>query len=230
MQNKNWKLLESLKENMATSGELPPQAIAAISERLEKAILCDGQEQIDEVSAQLLDFFRHLLKISSPAVIDAVKGIVTSNSDASTAFLLGQVSFAQLLSSQVADHIASRVTKDMPLLRRQKKILLALLQGNKTCGELAQIAQIDVATVSRKLKELRTLGITEFRREGTNSVNFLTPTGRMLVIEARLNLLEVVTPIRQPLPPLIKAKAEQLPEYMQHPATFAPNMQLRSVA
>jgi DNA-binding transcriptional ArsR family regulator len=45
-----------------------------------------------------------------------------------------------------------------------------------------QVREAD-ETVSRKLKELRSEGVVEFRREGRSTVNFLTPQARIVFAE-----------------------------------------------
>jgi DNA-binding transcriptional ArsR family regulator len=78
----------------------------------------------------------------------------------------------------------------------------------ETCGEAEE-------TVSRKLKQLRELGITEFRREGTRFYNFLTPAARSVLSESKP--LDVGN---RPKLGLVKLR-EAIPSHMQHGQSLA---------
>lgn len=225
MPHTKWALLDSLKEEMTTSAELRPEVIAAISERLEAAILSGATEGVRTLSDELLAFFLFLLRKSPPSVVAAVKGGSDAEVDTGTAYLLGQVGFAQLLAAQVAENSESRLPFEPSFLRRHQKLLVALLRCDMTSGDLAKAAELQPETTSRKLAELRGLGITDFRKEGANKVNFLTPAGRAAVVAAKLNLvsgvLTLFPPRSRPLSPKIQAKYEELPQHLQQPHTFA---------
>ena len=84
---------------------------------------------------------------------------------------------------------------------------------------LAQICGERTETVSRKLKVLRDLGITDFRRDGTSFVNFLTPAAQAVAGE----FIEQPKPepVARALPGILSRELEKVPAHLRKPVNFA---------
>lgn len=184
----HWQLLEEVQASLKQPSDLPGGILYAIAERLDEAISAPSRAPLEALEPQLAGLFAHLLKIAPEAAINAVRLAASSGEAEQAAYTLGQISFAQLLAAQARER---RVGDDFEqLLRdsRYKTYVDALAIKDYTGVELAEICGERVETVSRKLKQLRELGITEFRREGTSYYNFLTPAARSLMPENEAGL------------------------------------------
>lgn len=220
MLNDRWSLLNDIQERLKSPSDIPPELMFAIAERLEEAISASSNTPLKILRGQLIELLDRLLHTALPETIDAVRGSGSANVAASEAYVLGQVSFAQLLAAQVAERRVDDHFVDTLRGRRFEKYLRALVDSDRTGVELAEITEECAETVSRKLKSLRELGVTDFRRDGTSLFNFLTPTARAVISEskafpdedmAHIEKERELTLIRSTLPP-----------HMQKPMTLSP--------
>ena len=183
MSNHHWQLLDEVQQSIQQTSDLPAGIVYAMAERLDEAISAPSRAQLDALQPQLAGLLAHLLKIAPEAAVNAVRLAPGSGAAEQAAYTLGQVSFAQLLAAQARER---RVGDDFAQLlqdSRFKPFVDALAAKDCTGVELAEICAVRVETVSRNLKLLRKLGVTDFRREGTNFYNFLTPAARSLLPE-----------------------------------------------
>lgn len=180
MTNK-WLYLEEVQKTIADGGLLPPRMPAAIAERISEAILSPTRAAVSGLSEQLAEFLDVLEKAApEPARFRATQTFGPDNI-AYFSYQLGQVSFAQMLIAQVSER---RIDDDFSTIVgdiRYKSYVDALRQRELSGKQLSEVCLECVETVSRKLRQLRELGITDFRREGTSFVNFLTPAARAIV-------------------------------------------------
>jgi len=183
MLTERWALLESIHENLKSYTDLPPAVFSLIAERLEDAISATSRQPLAMLSEQLIELFYQLLSTAPTEAAAAVRGTAAAEPSAQAAYLLGKLSFAQLLASQTYQRRADDNFMVIMRDQRYKNYLQALFQKGCTGVELAAISGECAETVSRKLKILRELGITDFRREGTRLVNFLTPVARTVLHE-----------------------------------------------
>lgn len=161
--------------------ELSQGALMTIAQRLEYSMLEANQSASKEFAGYLHELFAFLMSKAAPDVRRAVRA--TSNSDASLrqAFSLGQVSLAQALAAQFAE---KREVDDFQQKLNDVRYISyvqALAKSDLSGVDLAKQVNACDETVSRKLKDLRELGITDFRREGRLVVNFLTPAARAVM-------------------------------------------------
>jgi hypothetical protein len=220
MANPRWALLESIQEKLTRLSDLPPEALPVIAAHLEEAISTASRAPLDALSKQLVDLFDRLLRLAPAEAIHAVRGSVSAESAEGAAYLLGQIGFAQLLASQAAEHRAD--DGFVTLIRDDRsftKYIDALYGQDSTGVELSKISGECVETVSRKLKRLRELGITDFYREGTRVVNFLTPAARAIVEGARVLTQQAAKPEPPKTNPLISRLGDP-PSHMGRRPSF----------
>ena len=100
MSSDHWALLESLQERLNKLSDLRPEIMIELADRLEEAISASSNKPLQAISEQLIALFNILLHLAPTQAADAAYGSAPQDSDESAAYLLGQVSFAQLLASQ----------------------------------------------------------------------------------------------------------------------------------
>lgn len=159
--------------DLITSNEL--QEIAA---RIESALATSESVRAEALASELKQKFIAMLSAVSPEVKRAVRGDFDSPVALRQAYSLGQVAFAQGFASQISIKKEPNDFREFLNDEKYKKFFPFLLAGD-ICGvKLASDAKESKESVSRKLKDLRAAGITEFRREGRIVMNFLTPVAR----------------------------------------------------
>ncbi|POZ53071.1 helix-turn-helix domain-containing protein [Methylovulum psychrotolerans] len=183
MSNNHWALLERIQQGLNKVSDLPPTMMLAVADRLEETIAVSTREPLEVLAKQLADLFNTLLSVAPSETVNAVRGAASSDAPENAAYMLGQVSFAQLLASQAAERRVDDSFLSALKDRRYQSYLRVLFKQDCTGTELASEIGERGETVSRKLKDLRELGISDFRREGTNLCNFLTPTARTVLSE-----------------------------------------------
>jgi len=223
MSNSYWALLAEIQQELKDISDLPPTTMLAIASRLEEAIAVSTRSPLESLAKQLEELFNTLFGFAPIEAKNAIRGSASEKTPENAAYMLGQISFAQLLASQAA---VRRVDDTFFLslrARRFKPYLKALLQNARTGKELSDDVNQSVETVSRILKELRSQGITDFRREGTALYNFLTPAARVVLDDMGIDLEEK---------PRIESTNQQvnvqnikkmLPKCFKERPTFRPN-------
>ncbi|MDP2450030.1 MAG: helix-turn-helix domain-containing protein [Polaromonas sp.] len=96
------------------------------------------------------------------------------------AYGLGQLAFAQLLTANAASASADDNFEEVLKGVKYAAYVRALLGKEQTSAELRRLVNEREETVSRKLRELRELGATDFRRDGREVINFLTPLAQQV--------------------------------------------------
>lgn len=153
---------------------------SALAYRMVDALSSATAGSIEGIEQELRSMAGALLDDANPQVIGVIHGLQKRGAVAE-AFALGQISFAQQLAASAAS-----VRIDEPFLkllteRKFAPYLKALLVTDRTNTELARIAHCSEENVRRRVHELREAGVTEFRRDGTQIVNFLTPVARQVL-------------------------------------------------
>ncbi|NNB46322.1 helix-turn-helix domain-containing protein [Pseudomonas chlororaphis] len=145
-----------------------------IASYLSDALNNRSRNQLAEISDDLASLFKGALRLAPPEVVDAVLGD-DMESVIRTSYEMGQLSFSRLISSSVLARRMDDGGDGVVLDSANKKYLCVLYNNDLTNTELSNVTRQRVETVSRRVKKLRDLGLLEFRREGVNVVNFLTP-------------------------------------------------------
>lgn len=225
MSNNHWALLERIQQGLNKVSDLPPTMMLAVADRLEETIAISTRSTLEALAKQLADLFNTLLSVAPIATVNAVRGSASLNTAENAAYLLGQVSFAQLLAAQAAERRVDDGFSQAINDHRYRPYLHALFKQDCTGTELADETGERVETVSRKLKELRALGISDFRREGTAFCNFLTPAARAVLndtaeIGQNSSMATDDSPTKNShIPENIKAIFEELPDtYRKRPS------------
>jgi len=174
----NWSFLAHLIEEGVAPNRLPANLESVIAERLEEALAGAERAELDDIKATLSDFFSALLRQSPPDAAAAVRGAASASEDSVAAFWLGQVAFAQHLAAQAAERRADDRFTDVFSNASLVGYVRALAKSDHTGRELATLLSVRPETVSRRLNELRELGVVDYRRDGTSLYNFLTPQAR----------------------------------------------------
>ena len=219
-------------ERFPGSPELPSGAIMAIANRLESALVSPQTSSIKDLAEQLHKLFSALLSKAAPEVREAVRGAKGSQAATRQAFALGQTSFAQALAAQVAARRESDEFLEMLKDSRYVRYLQTLARNDSTNRDLAVSVGEREETVSRKLRELRDVGLTDFRREGREVLNFLTPAAREAMADAvQRDSDDDSTPLGSVVAQEAKrCIVEDLKPHLRTAMTFSPIHELRRAA
>lgn len=179
MSKKHWNIEHLLLGVGQATVPMSRALMGSLAEELEVAISDPSKDRINTLKRLLDDAIRARFSMLSA---DQRRVLVHEDDEppASSAFALGQLEFAQLLVSQVAEHRPDdefiRSLND----RRFINYVRNLASADLTNVELSAALGVEEETVSRNLKKLRLLGLSDYRREGKHVVNFLTPAARNL--------------------------------------------------
>lgn len=217
MSGEQWELLESIQKKLNEVSDLPPGIMMAIADHLEEAISASSRKPLKALSDQLQELFNLLLRLAPHAAVNAIRNPAIRRTSEYAAFTLGQISFAQLLAAQTSEHRADDNFLATVRDYRYEKYINALYQRDYTGVELSRVGNERVETVSRKLKDLRELGITDFRREGNRIVNFLTPAARSVVNPVNILVSSTMDFVTQPNSDLKSLMARLAPEFQRRP-------------
>lgn len=185
MSNEHWQLLADIQQSLKHAADLPRGIFNGIAERLDEGVSGPSRAPLDALNSQLTSLLDQMLRLE-PSVAQAIQRASSSSATEQAAYVIGQVSFAQLLAAQAAERRVNDDFQSHLVNSLYKPYIDALASKDLNGKELAQICGEVEETVSRKLKQLREFGITEFRREGTSFYNFLTPAARLIVAESNM--------------------------------------------
>ncbi len=213
----SWSLLEQTSERVEAAAKLPPGLFSAIASRLEEALAEGSRDALMSMDRHLSAFLKTYVKRSGKTVADALRHVEHADEDIAAAFALGQISFAQLLAAQAANRRADDAFE--ALVQENSVIVLALLEKDLAGLDLAEATGLRPETISRKIKILRDHGITDFYREGTSVLNFLTPAAKSIAT----TLSDDVTATHggSAVRKSVNAHRRRLPDHMRGPLTFA---------
>lgn len=218
MSTDQWNLLRKISETTESAADLPSGLYSAIATRLEEAITEGSREQLIAMNEQLAAFLKTYLQRSGRKVTEAVRGGADRDDDASAAYALGQISFAQLLAGQVGNRRIDE--RFATVIQENAEIVKSLLERDKTGLELAEATGLRPETISRKVKTLRELGILDYHRDGTSLFNFLTPAARVIASTLEVSIGQdrrTGSAVRR----TVSSKQHKLEVHMRHAMTFA---------
>lgn len=154
-----------------------------IADFLESAMLSPTRDGLEQISDELVRLFEASIQRAPKTAVDSILNDEPSNTSERASYMLGQISFAQLMASSALEHKLSKKFLDAMADSINLKYLAELVESEKTNVELSERVGQTVESVSRRLKRLRELGITDFRRNGVNVLNFMTPPALSLFNE-----------------------------------------------
>jgi DNA-binding transcriptional ArsR family regulator len=162
---------------LEANGDAPRGWEASLAASVEEA-LCTHVGDLRELAQHLVQAVHATLRSSPDAVQAAATRDPTAPEPLKQAFRLGQLGFAQLLISDAAERRAGTEFVGLLSLPKFRRYVEALAAREMTSSELADAVGEAQESASRKLQQLRLLGITDYRRESKNTFNFLTPAAR----------------------------------------------------
>lgn len=171
----DWACLEGEEQEHLV---VKPELMMVIADRLEEAIVAPSQEELSSLSSELIELFNRLFKQLPRPAANAVRGSSTASAEDLALYMIGQVGFAQGLAAKSSEKRVNDQFFEIIQDSVYQRYLSALFNGEHTGTQLSEVVQERQETVSRKLRKLRELGVTDFRRDGVSALNFLTPAGR----------------------------------------------------
>lgn len=206
-------------------------AAATIADFVEEALLSTSRTRSGEIQDALVDIYYEALRRSSEPVAAVAHGENEKATELHEAFILGQISLAQLITSQHYDHKACDVLLGVMQDDANAVFIKALyLSACNNKGLAARVNQTE-ENVSRRLKRLREYGITSSRKLGTSVENFLTAAARSLIEDQDIYGLKSPARARMQAEArsALQSKRQALPEEMQQFSSFG-RQALRSCA
>ncbi|OYV04567.1 MAG: hypothetical protein CFE26_16200 [Verrucomicrobiales bacterium VVV1] len=159
------------------SGDVPRGWEASLAVTVEEA-LCSHAGDLRSLAQSLVQAVQARLRSSSDSAQAAATRDPSAPEPVKQAFRLGQLGFAQLLISDAAERRAGAEFVALLSVPKFHRYVEALVKRELTSSELADAVGESQESASRKLQQLRSLGITDYRRESKNTINFLTPAAR----------------------------------------------------
>lgn len=215
-----WDMVSTILTSLAHADDkrLMSGDVAAICDLLEDASVATDRREIKTAHDVLEKSYRTLLATANERARRAASG-VDAGTDEAMAHTLGQISFAQAFAAHAHERRAQATFAEALVEGRFEKIVRALAERQMTGVELAERIEVAKETISRNLKELRAIGITDFRRDGTRLINFLTPPAAALV--KSMNIAHLPVPKRAYGQEILQELTKALPNHMQSTPTFA---------
>lgn len=169
--------LQEWLDRIDETGGAPRGWEATLAERIEE-LLSAPSVDLAGAAAALVKSVHARMRLATPEVRVALTTGADAPSGVRQAYRLGQIGFAQLLVSQAALQRADESFLTLLKQAKFRKYVAALASREMTSSELAMAVGEAQESASRKLQQLRTMGITDFRRESKNTINFLTIAAR----------------------------------------------------
>jgi DNA-binding transcriptional ArsR family regulator len=193
--------ISNIDVQAAALAQLSAKYANTLAHDVAEALSNGGRSQIEALALKLQSQVSELRPHLDVTILRELREAGQTIGPIAQAYGLGQLVFAQLLTAKVAD--ASADDNFEELLKGSKYVayVKALLGSERTSAELKNIVTEREETVSRKLRELRELGAADFRRDGREVVNFLTPLAQEVAkqIYGDENQMSVVTTERYDL-------------------------------
>lgn len=217
-----WTRLDQLSAELKSVADFPASLMPSVVDRLEDALASDSREATVALAEQLAELSARMLAVAPPEVMQMLRDQANADSPTAAAYMIGQIGFAQLFAAQVSDRAVNadfvRAFDDP----RYVGVLRALFEQDQNNKVLASRLDLQEETISRKLTELRSLGLSDFRRIGAHHVNFLTPAARQLAAQ-RFAETDTTPRIQPEIKALIEAllNEDSVPAYMTCPPSFS---------
>jgi hypothetical protein len=172
----HWNLLQELQINDRSPENLPPEIMSVIAMRIEETISSSESSSLRTLSKDLSEFLRNYLQLAPAETIRTITGRGSANPAIEAAYILGQLTFAQLMATQASVKRADDKFYSAFKSKTCKKYIGILAGLNLTSKELAHFLGLKEKTVCKNMARLQKLGITDIRGDGKDMRHFLTPT------------------------------------------------------
>lgn len=213
----NDSFFQSIAHDPESPLALSPQITQMLTTAVRDAILSDSEERLVEIVQETTKLFDNSAILMDK---EAAKRLVRGRLDKHEAelHLLGQISFAQNISESI---LAKKSWTCLEALSENSKYfpyIQILKHEHLSNKDLAAKLGKTPETVSRNLKELREEGITDFRREGVQVVNFLTPGAESLYLKLDLPKFK---PAKKDMNDKFREFGLEAPDYFEVIQTFS---------
>lgn len=173
-------VLQPLSQQWKDPSDLPAGMASILSELLEQALTTGDHQTLRSLRDDIVALQQRLLDAAPADTIDAIVDAPTTphHKAIAAAFHLGQINLTQVLAAQASEHMVDTQFLQAMQAQAYRPYIEALRNGDLSNSALQPLCGDVTETVSRKLKALRALGITDVRRDGKLAINFLTPAAR----------------------------------------------------
>lgn len=171
------KICEKIESTQVVSSrefELLAQVIA-------DAIEDDKKVNLNTVSIELDGVVKKILRKLPNDVFHSITNEREKIDTNALLVLLGSLSFAQTISIRASAKLVDDQFKTALMEASNYDLLKHLLEKNLSNIDLAKSSKKTPETVCRKVSTLVKLGAIDFRTEGRNRVNFLTPVAKRIL-------------------------------------------------
>lgn len=155
-----------------------PQTIAV---RIEEAISAPHRKPLEDLNSQLTEMLQTLTHIAPIEAIEAMRNPVKEGTTEHAAYILGQVSLAQLIIADALHRRADDSFIPTMLSGAYEKYIKTLYKGDFPTIPLITRVGDNQRLAIEKLRTLRKLGIIDIRSDGEEITHFLTPAARSVV-------------------------------------------------
>lgn len=177
---------------------------------VESALGASSRTRSFELERELVGLFHEALRRCPSGAVMAVQGAGEAEESTRAAYLMGQISFAQSLVSQNLAHKLCSEFKAAVLHELNLKYVQALYRSDLTNKQLVDVVGKVEESVSRRLKKLRSWGVTDCRKQGTSVINFLTPAARAIVESFEFEELSSPLVAKRELPKVVPTVANRM--------------------
>ncbi|MFK5596155.1 winged helix-turn-helix domain-containing protein [Methylobacterium sp. HMF5984] len=217
-----WDMVLDVVTSLATTNDkrLTSADVSAICDLLDDASVSSDRQDIKAAHDALEQSYRTLLAAAPEAARRAASG-TDAASDHATAHTLGQISLAQAFAARAYERRPDVTFAATLKEARFEKLVRALAERPMTGVELSDRTDVTPETVSRNLKILRELGVSDYHRDGTRLINFLTPPAMALV--KSMNLAHLPVAAKESGIAALQNRSNALPDHMRSTPSFASN-------
>lgn len=159
---------------------------SVLADFLEEAVIAKSRHRSVEIASLIEGLLNECMMIAQPGVAVAAIHPDEAPLELREAYIVGQLSLAQTvmsthLNKKICSRFLSTITDENNL-----KYVKALLEKEQSNKDLASLVNHSEEHTSRKLKELRELGIIDSYKTGKWSINFLTSAALGVIAEYNL--------------------------------------------
>ena len=159
---------------------------SVLADFLEEAVMAKSRYRSVEIASQIEALLNECMMIAQPSVAVAAIHPDDASLELREAYIVGQLSLAQTvmsshLNKKTCSRFLSTITDETNL-----KYVMALLEKEQSNKDLASVVSHSEEHTSRKLKDLRELGIIDSYKTGKWSINFLTSAALGVIAEYNL--------------------------------------------